>query len=91
MTNVLIFATILAPIILAVTELFKRTFNLPKTIIPLIAFAVGLFIGFAASPFTDMDVVLRLWSGALAGLAATGMYELATPSEGNTKGENRHG
>lgn len=90
MTEVLIFATILAPIILAVTELFKRTFNLPKTIIPLIAFAVGIFIGFAASPFTDMDIVLRLWSGGLAGLTATGLYELSTPSKGNTKdGEKR--
>ena len=89
MTSVLIFATILAPIILAVTELFKRTFNIPKTIIPLIAFAVGIFIGFAASPFTDMDIVLRLWSGGLAGLTATGLFELGTPSEGHTKEGDR--
>ncbi|MGN7409981.1 holin [Sporosarcina sp. SAFN-010] len=88
MTAVLIFATILAPIILAVTELFKRTFTLPKTIIPLIAFAVGLFIGFAASPFTELDIVLRLWAGGLAGLAATGIFELGTPNEGKTKGAN---
>lgn len=88
MTDILIFATILAPIILAVTELFKRTFPMPKNIIPLIAFAVGLFIGFAASPFTDLDVVLRLWAGGLAGLTATGLFELGTPSEGNTKGDN---
>lgn len=87
MTDVLIFASILAPIILAVTELFKRTLNIPKTIIPLIAFAVGLFIGFAASPFSDLDVVLRLWSGGLAGLAATGLFELGSPSEGKTKGD----
>ncbi len=87
MTTVLIFATILAPIILAVTELFKRTFTLPKTIIPLIAFAVGLFIGFAASPFTELDIVLRLWAGGLAGLAATGIFELGTPNEGKTKGD----
>jgi len=87
MNEVLIFATILAPIILAVTELFKRTSDLPKKVIPLIAFAVGLFIGFAASPFTDLDVALRLWSGGLAGLAATGLFELGTPTEGTTKGE----
>lgn len=87
MTEVLIFATILAPIILAVTELFKRTIILPKKIIPLIAFAVGLFIGFASSPFTELDIVLRLWAGGLAGLAATGIFELSTPTEGNTKGD----
>ena len=87
MTEIMIFATILAPIILAVTELFKRTFNLPKTIIPLIALAVGLFIGFAASPFSDLDLTLRLWSGGLAGLAATGLFELSSPNEGTTKGD----
>lgn len=81
MTDVLIFASLLAPIILAVTELFKRTFTLPKTFIPLIAFAVGIFIGFAASLFTDLDVVSRLWAGGLAGLAATGIFELGTPSK----------
>ncbi|WP_158541008.1 hypothetical protein [Sporosarcina sp. BI001-red] len=54
MTAVLIFSKILAPINLAVTELFKRTFNLPKTINPLIVFAVGLFIGFAASPLVSV-------------------------------------
>lgn len=87
MTEILIFATLIAPIILAVTELFKRTFSLSKTIIPLIAFAVSIFIGFAALPFSDLDLTLRLWSGGLAGLAAIGLFELGTQNEGNTKKE----
>lgn len=86
MTNLLIFATILAPIILAVVELIKRTAPIKKNYIPLIAFAVGVFIGFAASPFTDLDIVLRLWAGGLAGLSATGLFELGNKYEGNTKG-----
>lgn len=82
MTAVLLFATVLAPIILALVELIKRTVEgLPKKYIPLIAFAIGILVGFVAQPFTDLDLVLRLWSGGLAGLAATGLFEL-----GNDRG-----
>lgn len=85
MTEVLLFASILAPIILALVELIKRTSTVNKNFLPLIALAVGIFIGFAATPFTDMELVLRLWSGGLAGLAATGLFELGTPSEKGDK------
>ena len=78
MTAVLLFATIIVPIVLGVVELIKRSVSakLNKNFIPLIAFAVGIFIGFAGQPFTDLDLVLRLWSGALAGLASMGLFEL---------------
>lgn len=78
MEEVLLFATVLLPIVTAVVELIKRTFNLPKNIIPLISLIVGLFIGVAATPFTDFDIVLRLWAGGIAGLAGTGLFELMT-------------
>ncbi|QNK87732.1 holin [Sporosarcina sp. resist] len=87
MTDVLIFATILAPIILAVVQLIKVSAPIKKNYIPLIAFVVGIFIGFAASPFTDLDLVLRLWAGGLAGLSATGLFELGNKNEGYTKDE----
>ena len=48
---------------------------------------VGIFIGFAASLFTDLDLVLRLWVGGLAGLSATGLFELGNKNEGYTKDE----
>ena len=85
MTAVLLFATIIVPIVLGVVELIKRSVSekLNKNLIPLIAFAVGIFIGFAGEPFTDLDLTLRLWSGALAGLASTGLFELGNDrSEG---------
>lgn len=89
MTSVLIFATILAPIVLAMVELIKRTGNVKKNYIPLIAFAVGIFIGFAATPFTDLDMVLRLWAGGLAGLSATGLFELSiNKNEPIKRGDN---
>ncbi|SFQ06626.1 hypothetical protein SAMN05421670_0807 [Psychrobacillus psychrotolerans] len=49
MTAVLLFATVIVPIVLGVVELIKRSTSetLNKNFIPLIAFAVGIFIGFA--------------------------------------------
>ncbi|BAQ08829.1 predicted protein [Bacillus sp. OxB-1] len=50
---------------------------------------MGIFVGFAASPFTDLDVVLRLWAGGLAGLSATGLFELVDKQDGYTKVDKR--
>ncbi|KIL46143.1 holin [Jeotgalibacillus campisalis] len=88
MTAVLIFATVIAPIVLAAIEVIKRTAPIPKNYLPLIALAVGIFIGYAASQFTDLDTTLRLWAGAFAGLSATGLFELTNKREGVTKEEN---
>ncbi|MEK5215616.1 hypothetical protein [Psychrobacillus sp. FSL H8-0487] len=51
MTAVLLFATVIVPIVLGVVELIKRSTSetLNKNFIPLIAFAVGIFIGFVGS------------------------------------------
>lgn len=86
MQDVLLFASVIAPIIFALVELIKRTVTFPKNYVPLIALVIGLAVGFAAQPFTDLDLVLRLWSGALAGLSATGLFELFNKREGETKG-----
>lgn len=87
MTEVLIFATVLAPIILALVQLVKKTANIKNNYLSLIAFAVGIFVGAAAAPFTDLDIVLRLWAGGLAGLSATGLFELMDNQDGSTKEE----
>lgn len=87
MQEVLLFATILAPIILALVEVVKKTVNVKVNLIPLIALVIGLVVGFASQPFTDLDLVLRLWAGGLAGLTATGMFELVTNRYGTTKGD----
>ncbi|MEK4026277.1 holin [Mammaliicoccus sciuri] len=87
MTDVLIFATVLAPIILALVQLIKKTANIKNNYLSLIAFAVGIFVGAVAAPFTDLDIVLRLWAGGLAGLSATGLFELMDNQEGASKEE----
>lgn len=79
--QVLMFSTLLAPLVTALMELLKRTFPIPKKYIPITSFIVGLLIGLLASPFTSMNIELRLWSGGIAGLAATGLYEIGKKSK----------
>ncbi|ALA55078.1 holin [Shouchella clausii] len=88
MKEVLLFATVLAPIVLALMELVKKTVDLPVNLLPLITLVIGLLVGAAASPFTDLDIVLRLWAGGFAGLSATGLFELVKERTGTTKGGN---
>ncbi len=76
LNNVIAFASVLSVIILAAVQLVKKTVPVPNNFIPLVGLVVGLLIGWAAQPFTDLSLTLRLWSGALAGLSATGLFEL---------------
>lgn len=85
MQEVLIFSTFIAPITLALVELVKNTIKFPKNYVPLVALVLGLAVGFAAQPFTELDLVLRLWAGGLAGLSATGLFELVSKTNGTTK------
>lgn len=89
MQAVLSFATILVPLVISLVELLKITINMPKRIVPLLSFLIGIGIGFISTPFTELELVLRLWAGGLAGLSATGLFELAfNKHEGMTKSIN---
>ncbi|ARV43552.1 holin [Bacillus subtilis] len=85
MQDVLIFATVLAPILTALVQLVKKTVKLPTNVIPALSFVIGIGLGAVAYPFTDLELVLRLWAGGFAGLAATGLFELGAKREGTTK------
>ncbi|OMD36518.1 holin [Paenibacillus odorifer] len=75
--DVMAFASILAVFVLALVQLVKNSINIPRNTVPVIGLLIGLLIGAAAYPFTELDFVLRLWAGGLAGLSATGLFELA--------------
>jgi hypothetical protein len=85
MEAVLIFAGILVAIVIALVELVKATVVVPKNLVPLIGFIIGLIVALAAYPFTELPWDYRLWAGAFAGLSATGLFELAFKNRpGNT-------
>lgn len=79
MTEVLLFATIISPIIIALLEALKRTFNINKRYIPMASIFIGVLVGIISSPFSDLDIQLRMWSGLLSGLSAVGLFELIKP------------
>jgi hypothetical protein len=86
LTNVLAFASVIAVFVLAGVQFVKKTVNVPNNLLPAIGLVIGLLIGVVAYPFTDLPLVLRLWSGGLAGLSATGLFELAfSKRDGTTK------
>lgn len=86
LNNVLAFASVLAVFVLALVQLVKNTISLPRNLLPAIGVVIGLLVGAAAYPFTEMSLVLRLWAGGLAGLSATGLFELAfNKRDGSTK------
>ena len=89
--QVLIFSTILAPIIMALVELVKKTVDFPKNYVPLVALIIGLVVGAIAYPFTSIELTERIWAGAFAGLSATGLFELTHRREGYTKGGIKNG
>lgn len=86
LTDVLAYASVLAVFVLAVVQLVKNSVNVPRNLLPLIGLVIGLLVGAAAYPFTELELVLRLWAGGLAGLSASGLFELAfSKRDGTTK------
>lgn len=66
-------------------EVIKKAVPKPVNPIPFIALVVGVIIGAAAYPYSDLDLTMRLWSGGLAGLADTGLFELIKQRDGYSK------
>ena len=86
LTDVLAYASVLAVFVLALVQLVKNNIAMPKNLVPFVGLAIGLLIGAASYKFTELDLVLRLWAGGLAGLSATGLFELAfSKRDGTTK------
>jgi hypothetical protein len=86
LTNVMLFASVISVFVLAGVEFVKRTVNVKRNLLPAVGLIIGLLVGAVAYPFTDLTLVLRLWAGGLAGLSATGLFELAfSKRDGTTK------
>jgi hypothetical protein len=85
MEQVMLFATALIPFVTAGINLLKKSVPLKKNLVPSISFVFGLVLGVVAYPFTDLDLTLRLWAGGIAGLGATGLFEVLNRREGLTK------
>ncbi|WP_407270354.1 holin [Radiobacillus sp. PE A8.2] len=86
MDQVLSFASVLAPIVSALVQLVKKTVDVEKNYIPLISLMIGILLGSLAFPITSLGLGSRLWAGGVAGLAATGLFEMVKRRNGTSKG-----
>ena len=85
------FASVLAPVVLALVQVVKTSFPLPKNFIPLLGLLLGIIVGYLAYPFTDLSIPIRMWAGALAGLTSVGLFETFNTRSGLTTDQNLKG
>lgn len=76
MDNVMIAATVIAPIVLILTQVYKNVFGASK-VLPLVNLLIGIIAGgIWALSFADTNLVVYLWAGFFAGASAGGLYDL---------------
>lgn len=89
MEEILLMATLLAPVIVAIVEVIKLATGLKSKFKPLVAVVIGLVIG-ALATFIDAEIGIRLWAGVIGGLASTGLFSLGQDAkQGIQKGTKR--
>lgn len=85
LTEVFFYVSIIGPIVMALVEVVKKAVPTPKNFIPVVAIIMGLVVGFASQPFTDLNLILRLWGGVISALVGTGLYEVIKQRDGYSK------
>lgn len=84
MENIIIMASIIAPITTGIVEAIKKATGIRTDFIPLLSILVGTMLGGFAN-FLDLDIYLRLWGGAISGLASVGLFETGKQMVGGSK------
>jgi len=84
MVEILMMATIIAPVTGGVLQAVKHAALVKPRYIPLLAVFLGIGLG-ATAYFLEHDLIIRMWAGGISGLAATGLFELGKNSKRNDK------
>lgn len=77
MEQILIYATILAPIVAGLVQISKGYIGAEGKLIPLVALSIGITIGCLYGLTVAGDTVLYTWAGGIAGMTSVGVYELS--------------
>lgn len=77
LTNIFIVAMAIAAIVLAVSEVLKKTFNIKARYMPVASLVIGILIGLIFSPLSEHNMYLMAVAGGIAGLTASGTFDLA--------------
>ncbi|MDG0821320.1 holin [Staphylococcus equorum] len=88
MEQIIGFATVIAVITTALTQVIKKASVIPKNIIPAVSMILGAVIGgvsvFIPEIVTELSIGGRLLAGLISGLMATGLWETFKTRTGNT-------
>lgn len=83
--TIIIFASALSVLTLAIVQLVKTSTNIPNKLMPLISTLIGLIVGavalFIPEITGDLSVGGHLLAGAVSGLSASGLYDLASKTK----------
>ncbi|WP_413474789.1 holin [Staphylococcus equorum] len=86
MEQIIAFATVIAVITTALTQVIKKASVIPKNIIPAVSMILGAVIGgvsvFIPEIVTELSIGGRLLAGLISGLMATGLWETFKNREG---------
>ncbi len=85
MDEIIIYAGIISVLTVALVQLIKKTTTIADKLMPLVAFIVGLIVGAVAYLIPELTAELsfggHLLAGAISGLSASGIYDLATKTK----------
>ncbi len=76
LTNIFMIAMVMVAIVLAVTEVLKKTFNLNTQYMPITSVVIGIFIGLVLWPLSEYPLYVMLMAGFIAGLTASGTFDV---------------
>ena len=78
-------AMVMVAIVLAVAEVLKKTFKINTQFMPITSVVIGIFIGLVFTPLSDYPVYVMFIAGFIAGLTASGTFDLlkAAKKEGD--------
>lgn len=81
LTNIYTLAAIMTEIVLAVSEVLKKTFKINSQYMPITSVVIGIFIGHIFWPLSEYPVYVMLIAGFVAGLTASGTFDLLKASK----------
>lgn len=85
MRDILVAATIIVPLVMALTKVIKNELGSTKHL-PAINCIAGIIIGLIFALTTNESMAIYGWAGLLSGLSAGGFYDLGKSYE---KGEDK--
>ncbi len=89
MDEIIIYAGIISVLTVALVQLIKKTTTIADKLMPLVSFFIGLLVGAVALVIpeitADLSVGGHLLAGAISGLSASGIYDLATKTKQGVK------